>query len=65
MDVPPQLIKDPPDILLFDDVAFLPTLGKKSVCKMPQQMFAGDAVTLPDARGCALKVVVEFGNLTL
>jgi hypothetical protein len=28
-------------------------------------MFAGDAVTLPDARGCVLKVVVEFRNSTL
>jgi hypothetical protein len=26
MEVPPQLVKDPPDILLFDDVAVLPTL---------------------------------------
>jgi hypothetical protein len=62
MEVQPQLVKDPPDIRLFDfdGVVRLPTVVQKRARQMPQLTFAGDAVSLPGARGCVLKIFVEF-----
>ena len=58
MKVPPQRVKDPPDIGLFD-VAFLPSRSHERGAKMPQLKFAGDAVSWLDVDGCGLKVVVK------
>jgi hypothetical protein len=62
--MPPQLVKDPPDIGLFD-VAFLPSHIYERGGKMPQLKFAGDAVSLLDVDGCGLKVVVKLLKFTL
>ncbi len=56
MKIPPQLVKDPPDIGLFD-VAFLPSHIYEWQGEM--QKFAGGAVSLLDVDGCGLKVVVK------
>ena len=64
MEVLPNLVKDPPDANLFD-VACLPTLENKRARKMMQLVFARDAVSFLDARGCVLKVVFKLAKFTL
>lgn len=64
MKVPPQLVKNPPNIGLFD-LAFLPSVIHQREGKMIQLKFVGDAVSLLDVDGCGFEVVVKIGKFIL
>ena len=61
MEVPRNLVKDPPYTILFD-VACLPIPESKRARKMNHLVFARDSVSLLDARECVLKVVFELAK---
>ena len=64
MKVPPQLVKNPPNIGLFD-LAFLPSVIHQREGKMIQLKFVRDAVSLLDVDGCGFKVFVKIVKFIL
>jgi hypothetical protein len=64
-EVASQLVKDPSDIILFDDFAILPTLVKKRACEMPQFKITRNAVCRLSIRGFVFKVDVKVGKFVL